>query len=138
MSRHSWIILRPTFVRGKCLRYITRTDKFIYANPRYAVSEWNVYTRFEEQLEQTTNIAEAHHRRIQACNVYGDHPSLWKLASLLLDVNQRASHAMTQHITEGAPAKKQRKKDANKDQNLLRLYKRFNAGEMVRNDYIFG
>ena len=105
---------------------------------RYESNEWNGYSRFEDDLARTTNIAEAFHRKLQCSNFNGDHPTLFQLGLLLLDINQRSCHLMKQHITAGAPPKKQNKKDAERKENLKRLFQKFSNGEMELEDYLVG
>ena len=47
-----------TYIRGRCLRQGVRSDKHVYTRPKYAIEEWNVFVRFEIDLERTTNMQE--------------------------------------------------------------------------------
>lgn len=60
-------------------------------------------------LERTTNMQEAFNRKLQCCNYSGDHPSIYALSSLLLNVNEQIQHSMDKHITAGLPEKKTKK-----------------------------
>lgn len=125
-----------TFVRGKCIR-VTR-GKPVYSGPKYNISEWNVFCRFDTDLESTTNVQEAMNYKLQSCNHSGDHPTLFRLATLLLDFNSRVCHQMEQHIIAGAPKKKSTKECMQRKTNLLRLWEKYKKGEMEVADYLFG
>ena len=127
-----------TFIRGKCVRRVERFNKHIYAKSKYPVDEWNVFHRLNDDLERTTNMQEACNRKLQACNFSGDHLTIFKLTSLLLDFNQRSTHNILSHITQGAPPIKRKKKDDTKHKNLQRLYQMYLNDEMGQEDYLFG
>lgn len=127
-----------TFIRGKCIRQIARTNKSVYAKSRYSINEWNIYNRFENDLTHTSNMQEARNRQLQACNFHGDHPTVYKLTTLLLDYNQRMIHNMESHIISGMPNPKKKRIDCEKEGNLRRLYKKYNAKEIGKMDYLFG
>ncbi len=76
-----------TFIRGKVIR-IYRNGKVVYGNAKYCIDQWNIFSRFDEELEHATNFAEVFNNRLQVCNIYGDHPEINKLAILLIDTNQ--------------------------------------------------
>ena len=127
-----------TFIRGKELRTMVRTGKVVYAPARYTLNEWNVYAHFEEDLERTTNSQEALNRRLQCCNFNGDHPTLFRLASLLMNFSQRVTHHMQQHIIEGAPMPKKKKVSLEKEKRMTLLYRKYRDNELTLEDYLFG
>lgn len=127
-----------TFIRGRCVRIVNKGDKHIYGKPKYSVAEWNVYNRFEDDLDRTTNAQEAFNRMLQCCNFHGDHPSVYRLSTLLLDVNQRICHQMEEHIIKGAPFPKKKKQDSERQVHLIRLYTKLKDGSISTEDYLFG
>jgi len=127
-----------TFVRGKLLRTVAHGRKDIYGGPRYAVLEWNVFNRFEHDLERTSNMMESTNRQLQACNIHGNHPTLYRLKTLLLDYNQRMVHKMEDYITRGAPEPKKKKVVKDREENLKRLHVKYLAKDLSKDDYLFG
>ena len=106
-----------TFIRGKCIRHIARLNKSTYSKPKYEIREWNLFTRFKTEIELTTNVQESINHRLSCCTYHGSHPSLYNLAKLLIDFDQRNSHFMTSHIVNGLPELKKGKKFA-KETNI--------------------
>ena len=129
-----------TFIRGKLLRE-TRTEKSVYNKPLYESCEWNVYSRFEEDLARTTNIAEAFHRKLQCCNYNGDHPTLFQLGKLLLDINLRHCHQMMQHTcayNSWSSTKEAEQKECQARRQLEAAFPKVFSGEMALEDYLIG
>jgi hypothetical protein len=127
-----------TFIRGKCIRHIPRLNKSIYGNPKYQLSEWNLFTRFGSEIETTTNVQESINHRLSCCNHNGSHPSLFKLAQLLMDFDQRNEHFMNCYIVNGMPELKKRKEVRERDENLNRLHRKYSDGLISKEDYLFG
>lgn len=98
--------MKKTFIQGKLLRTIKSTNKHVYMPPKYPIKEWNVYERFNLDLDRTTNMQEAYNRKLQSCNYSGSHPTLYTLTTLLLNFNQQMLNLMKKHITAGIPTKK--------------------------------
>ena len=72
----------------------------------YDLDEWNVYTRFEEDLVRTTNCQEDFHHHI---NIVANHNHLEtrELISLLMEEDVRTGHRAQQHIiAQGKPPTK--------------------------------
>lgn len=126
-----------TFVRGTIIRTV-KNGKTIYRKPKYNISEWNVFKRFEDDLERTTNIQESLNNRLQFCNYAGNHPTLFQLSKLLLDYHQRTVHTMNQHIIAGMPERKRRRQDRERENNLRRLFEKFSDNIISKYDYMLG
>ena len=128
---------KKNFVKGAVLR-TTRSGEVVCAPANYDINEWNVYHRFDADLARTTNAAEAYHRRLHSANYHGEHANVFKLVSLLLDIDQSVAHKMGLHLVAGAPPPKKKKSDAERDANLRRLYEKYCAKELSLEDYMYG
>lgn len=137
-SREFLTYLRINYISGQEIRTIKSTGKKICSPPKYHPSEWSVFDRLETDIERTTNMQEAFHRKLQSSNLHGDHPTIPKLIMTLLDMNQRISHNMNTHLTAGAPPPKKKRQTKERNENIKRLYDRYCNDNIVLDDYLFG
>lgn len=97
-------------------------------NSRFAIDWWNLHMRTLNGVHRTNNVAEAAHRRLQSlfsCK----HPTLWKFIETLWkeQKNRDADYAL--YVSGRIPPPKQKKyRDA--DENILRIFGRYNVNQM--------
>ena len=102
----------------------------------FTLDEWNVYSRFEEDLDRTTNCVESFHAHLKI--VAGkDHLPIRQLVRILMEENDRICHRADEHLENALPQPKRRRKSLEKRNNLQRLFQLFQDEQIALDDYIF-
>ena len=74
-----------TYVSGKFIKLARRKE--IRAQPLYPIAEWNVHSRFEEDIERTTNCQESFHNHLRIVCIH-DHLQMHRLIYVLMEENE--------------------------------------------------
>ena len=102
----------------------------------YEITEWNVFSRFEEDLDRTTNCQEGYHNHLRIVAGHS-HLNIRQLVKLLIEENICTENKARQHLINGLPAVKRSKTSKSKMENLQMLYDKFCAGIIPQTDYIY-